>query len=108
MKRADLYRVHKPTRGDPKRSRVFVIVSRKVAIESKFSTVICAPVYTSYDDLSTQVAVGITEGLKRDSSIHCDALVSISKSLLTDFVGRLDPAKLLEFADSLSIAVGLK
>lgn len=108
MKRADLYRVHKPTRGDLKRSRVFVVVGRQVAIDSKFSTVICAPVYTSYDSLSTQVAVGIAEGLKHDSSIHCDELVSISKSLLTDFVGRLGPAKLRDLDDSLAIAVGLK
>ena len=108
MKRADLYRVHKPTRGDAKRSRVFVVVSRQVAIDSKFSTVICAPVYTSYDGLSTQIAVGISEGLKHDSSIHCDELVSISKSLLTDFVGRLGPDKKRALNDSLAIAVGLK
>ncbi len=108
MKRAELYRVQKPTRGDPKRSRVFVVVSRQVTIESKFSTVICAPVYTSYDGLSTQVAVGIAEGLKHDSSIHCDELVSISKSLLTDYAGRLGSTKLRELDDSLAIAVGLK
>jgi mRNA interferase MazF len=79
-----------------------------VTIESKFATVICAPVYTAYDGLSTQVAVGTAEGLKHDSSIHCDELVSISKSLLTDYVGRLGPTKLRELDDSLAIAVGLK
>ena len=83
-------------------------MSRQVTIESKFSTVICAPVYTAYDGLSTQVAVGTAEGLKHDSSIHCDELVSISKSLLTDYVGRLGPTKLRELDDSLAIAVGLK
>ena len=108
MTRAELYRVHKPTRADPRRSRVFVVVSRKIAIESKFSTVICAPVYSSNEGLSTQVAVGVTEGLKHDSSIHCDELVSIGKALLTDFVGRLHQAKLRELDDALAIAVGLK
>ena len=108
MKRADLYRLHKPTRGDPKRSRVFVVVSRQVAIDSKFSTVLCAPVYASYDGLSTQIAVGISEGLKHESSIHCDQLISISKSVLTDFVGRLGPEKQGALNDSLAIAVGLK
>lgn len=108
MKRAELYRVHKPTRDDPKRSRVFVVVSRQVALDSRFSTVICAPVYSSYDSLSTQVAVGVDEGLKHDSSIHCDELVSIGKPLLTDFVGRLDRGKLRELDDALSIALGLK
>ena len=62
-------------------------------IESKFSTVICAPVYSRYDVLSTQVAVGVEEGLKHDSGIHCDELVSLPKSVLTDYVGELGPAR---------------
>ena len=49
MKRGDLYRVVNPSPHDPKRSRVFVVVSRQVLIDSRFSTVICAPIYTSYD-----------------------------------------------------------
>jgi mRNA interferase MazF len=108
LKRAELYRVYKATRGDPKRSRVFVIVSRQVAIDSRFSTVICAPVYTSYDALSTQVLVGSAEGLRHDSSIHCDELVSIPKPLLTDFIGRIGQSKLRDLDDALAIAVGLK
>ena len=44
MRRGELYRVAKPA-ADPKRSRVFVIVSRQVLLESNFSTVVCAPVY---------------------------------------------------------------
>ena len=108
MKRADLYRVRKPGGGDPKRYRVFAVVSRQVTIDSRFSTVICAPVYTSYDGLSTQVPVGIPEGLKHDSSIHCDELVSVSKSLLTDFIGRLEPERHGELNTALAIAVGLR
>ena len=108
MKRADLYRVRKPGGGDPKRYRVFAVVSRQVTIDSRFSTVICAPVYTSYDGLSTQVPVGIPEGLKHDSSIHCDELVSVSKSLLNDFVGRLEPERQGELNTALAIAVGLR
>lgn len=48
-------------------------------IDSKFSTVICAPVYSRYDGLSTQFEVGISEGLKAASSIFCDELISIEK-----------------------------
>ena len=83
MKRADLYRVRHPGAGDPKRSRVFVIVSRQALIDSRFSTVVCAPIYTRRDGLASQVEVGPDEGLKQESSIHGDALVSLSKSLLT-------------------------
>ncbi len=108
MRRAELYRVHKPAHDDPKRSRVFVIVSRQALVDSKFSTVICSPVYSSYDGLSTQVAIGVPEGLKHESSIHCDELVSIAKVHLTDFVGRLGQVKLRELDDALAIAVGSK
>jgi len=44
MKRGEPYRVVNPSGKDPKRFRVLVIVSRPVAIESRFSTVICGPV----------------------------------------------------------------
>ena len=85
---------------------MFVIVSRAALIESNFSTVICAPVYSSFDGLSTQVMVGTTEGLKHESSIHCDELVSIQKSSLTDFVGRMGDARVIELNQALSIAIG--
>jgi mRNA interferase MazF len=81
LKRGDLFRVRRPQRGDPKSFRVFVVVSRQSLIDSRFSTVVCAPVYTRRDGLATQVDVGQEEGLKHESSIHCDALVSLPKSL---------------------------
>lgn len=93
MKRGDLYRVRHPSDGDPKRFRVFVVVSRQALIESRFSTVICAPVYSAYDGLYTQVPVGLEEGLKHESSVHCDELVSLPKSVLTNYVGALPAEK---------------
>jgi len=68
--------------------------------------VICAPVYSSYHDLRSQVLVGIDEGLKHDSSIHCDELLSLPKSILTDFVGSLRRSKILELNYALLDAVG--
>jgi len=107
VKRGELYRVTYPSTRDPKRSRVFVVVSRQVLIDSRFSTVICAPVYSVHDGLSTQVPVGIDEGLKHDSSIHCDELVSIPKSALTNFVGKLSPQKIEALNRALRIALDI-
>jgi mRNA interferase MazF len=107
VKRGELYRVHKPSSDDPKRFRVFVVVSRQVLIDSRFSTVICAPIYSTYDGLSTQVPVGIEEGLKYASSIHCDELISLPKSLLTNFVGSLSSGKTSEFDQALKYALEL-
>ena len=83
------------------------MVSRSTLIESKFSTVICAPIYSSYEGLSTQVPVGVTEGLKHDGSIHCDALMSLPKAVLTDFIGTLSPDKIEELNEALKIALAI-
>jgi len=108
VKRGDLYRVAHPSAQDPRRFRVFVVVSRHVLIESKFSTVICAPVYSVHDGLSTQVAVGESEGLKHASSIHCDELVSIPKSKLTNYVGSLSPEKIQALNQALRVALEIE
>ncbi len=107
MNRGELYRVRKPSSRDPKRHRVFLVASRQVLIDSRFSTVICAPVYSSYAGLSTQVPVGVDDGLKRESSIHCDELVSLPKSMLKNFVSRLESDKLAEVDRALAIALDL-
>jgi mRNA interferase MazF len=106
MTRGELYRVFKPE-GDPKQYRVFVVVSRQVLIDSKFSTVICAPVFSSGEGLSTQVAVDLEEGQKHSSWIMCDNLVSLRKADLRNYVGSLSPAKLQELNHALRIALDL-
>jgi mRNA interferase MazF len=108
LKRGELYRVYKGSKIDPKEFRVFVIVSRQILLESKYSTVTCAPVYSVHNGLSTQVEIGIKEGLKHDSSIHCDELISIPKSMLTDFIGLLSDDKIIELNRALRIALELE
>ena len=97
----------RPSSRDPKKFRVFLIVSRQILIDSRFSTVICAPVYTAYEGLSTQFQVGIDEGLKHDSGIYCDELISLPKSMLTNYVGILPPTKLHLLERALKIALQL-
>jgi mRNA interferase MazF len=84
-----------------------VVVSRQALIDSRFSTVVCAPVYPRRDGLATQVEVGSADGLKHNSSIHCDALASVQKSLLTDFVGSLALGRRRSLDRALGIALGL-
>jgi mRNA interferase MazF len=108
MHRGELYLVHKPGHTDPRRQRVFVVVSRQLLIDSKFSTVICAPVYSRHDALSTQIPVGIEHGLKHESSVHCDELVSLPKSMLTRFVGALSAETLAALDRALAIALDLE
>ncbi|MGH8512117.1 MAG: type II toxin-antitoxin system PemK/MazF family toxin [Gammaproteobacteria bacterium] len=107
MKRGELYRVRHPSSRDPKRARVFVVVSRQALTESRFSTVICAPVYSRYDGLATQVPIGPEEGMKRESSVHCDELMSLLKTSLTYFVGTFGPDKCQALDTALRVALGL-
>src|SRR5271169_6175646 len=102
MKRGDLYRVYKP-HGDPKSHRVFVVVSRQVLIESRVSSVIWAPVFTTGEGLSTQVPVAEVEGLKLPRLIMCDNFVSLRKTDLTQYVGSLPSARISELNRALKM-----
>jgi len=82
-------------------------VSRQALVDSLFSTVICAPVYTRRDGLATQVDVGIEDGFKHESSIHCDALVSLPKAMMTDYVSSLRAARLRALDQALRVALAL-
>jgi mRNA interferase MazF len=108
VKRGELYRVEKPSRRDPKGFRVFVVVSRQRFIETRFDSVICAPIYTNCIGLPSEVEVGIDEGLKHDSCIHCDELISIEKPKLTNFVGSLSIHKIKELNQALKIALEIE
>ncbi len=107
MNRGELYRVYKGSKRDPKKSRIFCIVSRQVLIDSKFSTVICAPVYSNFTGLSTQVKIGTEEGLKHSSCIACDELISLPKNKLTNFIGKLNTKKINELNKALCVATGI-
>ncbi|MCB0156184.1 MAG: type II toxin-antitoxin system PemK/MazF family toxin [Anaerolineae bacterium] len=69
---------------------------------------ICAPVYSVHAGLASQVAIGVDEGLKHESSIHCDGLVSLPKAVLTNYVGTLSPDKLTILDYALRVALDLR
>ena len=107
MRRGELYRIFRP-QGDQKQYRTFVIVSRQALLDSRFSTAVCAPVFTNGDGLATQFEVGTEEGLKHPSWVMCDNLVSIRKSELTHYVGSLSGSKLGELERALKVALDLR
>jgi mRNA interferase MazF len=107
VRRGELYRVAHPTSKDPRRHRVFCVVSRQVLIDSKYSTVICAPVYTAYDGLATQVPLGVEDGMKHECALHCDNLISLQKSALTNFVATLSAEKASALDRALAVALDL-
>ena len=106
LTRGELYRAE-PVAGDPRRARVVLVVSRQRFIDSGYSTVMCVPVYSSHSGLDTQVAIGPDEGLKHASSLHCDEVLSVRKTILRTYVGSLSAAKLREVNRALSIALDI-
>src|SRR5215469_18647054 len=110
MTRGELYQVYKLS-GDPKQHpkpyRSFVIVSRQSLIDSKFSTVVCAPVFGAGERLSTQLEVGPEEGLRHAGCVFCDDLQSLPKAMLTQYVGTLSEAKMERVNQALGLALGL-
>jgi mRNA interferase MazF len=81
--------VRKPG-GDAKQARVFVVVSRSALIASRFSTVICAPVYSQRHGLGSEVEVD-----------------SLPKASLSDYVGSLSNDKLGDLDRALRVALEL-
>lgn len=107
MRRGDIYRVAEAASSDATRFRIFVVVSRQALIESQHAAVVCAPVYPTRIGLSTEVHVGTDEGLRQAGSVHCDVLLSVPKSSLTQRVGHLASARLLELDRALVAALGI-
>jgi mRNA interferase MazF len=107
VRRGDLYRVYKPGGHDPKQYRTFVVVSRQALIDSKFPTVVCAPVFSNGQGLSTQVPVNTSEGLKHANWIMCDNLSSVRKADLTHYIGSLSRTKAGELNRAIKMALDL-
>ena len=104
LRRGEIYRVRQPQHSDPQKSRCFAVVSRQDLLDSKANRVLCAPINTSGVGLSTEVQVGVNEGLKHDSVINCDQITRLEKSMLTDYIGALSSAKLKQLRKALVVA----
>src|SRR5271168_1086775 len=107
LRRGEIYRVRQPQHGDPKKSRCFAVVSRQDLLDSNANRVLCAPINTSGVGLATEVQVGTDEGLKPASVINCDQITRLEKSMLTDHVGVLSPAKLKQLRTALQVALDI-
>jgi mRNA-degrading endonuclease toxin of MazEF toxin-antitoxin module len=104
--RGEVYRSPEkvPERGH--KPGFYVVVSRSfIAGNNDVSTVVCAPIYTEFLGLATEVAVGSEVGLPRESSIRCDFLTLMLKRRLTTLVGRLGVAGLRDLDRALKVAL---
>ena len=104
LERGQVYLLIQP-RGDPKRRRAVVVVSRQPLCDSRADKVIVAPINTNSDGRSTEVPVGIAEGLKHESVVNCDQLFLVPKSSLTNFLASQSPGTMRALRAALRIAL---
>jgi len=108
IRRGEIYLLSPaPDPRDPKSRRACVVVSRKTLCESSFGKVVVAAIHTDADGLSTEVPLGVDEGMKWSCVIKADQLFLIEKAKLTDFLASLRAPKLKELNQALSIALDL-
>jgi mRNA interferase MazF len=107
MRRGELY-LGSPPDDDPRRQRVYLVVSREELVASRYSKVICAPVYSQRGGLPTEVSVGEADGLKVASAIRCDELTSVPRDWLRRHVGTLAPTKMRQVAGAMAIALEIQ
>ena len=87
--------------------RPVVLVTRDEAYAVR-SNVTVAPVTATIRGFAVEVAVGKREGLPKRGVINCDALVTISKAVLSERAGALSKAKREQLDTALAFARGLE
>ena len=108
MKWGEIYRTREKVSERGHKPGYYVVVSRDfVADHPDISTVVCAPVYGEILGLQTEVAIGVDDGVPRDSGIRCDFLTLMFKAKLTQFVATLTGAKRIELRRALIHALQL-
>ncbi len=102
MKRGEiwLYRFKPPNKRRP------VVVLTRPEVIDFLHTVMVAPITSTIRGAPSEVAVGIDEGLKRDSAVNLDHVQTVDKNRLQRFVGSLDASKMRQVCRALAIATG--
>jgi mRNA interferase MazF len=106
--RGEVYRSREkePLRGN--KPGYYVVISRNfVATSDLVSTVICAPVYSEYLGLETEVAIDESDGVEHPSAVRCDFLMLMSKDRLQHLTGRLSTARMKTLDLALRVALAL-
>jgi mRNA interferase MazF len=89
----------------PDKRRPVVVISRAEAI-AVLDTVIVAPVTSTIRGLPSEVTVGVTEGLKRESAVNLDHVQTVERARLSRYVGHLGPQKMGAICRALAVATG--
>ena len=89
----------------PDKRRPVVVLSRPAAL-AVIRTAIVAPITSTIRGLPSEVVVGVSEGLKRDSAVNLDHVQTVEQTRLVRYVGTVPPEKMQQVCSALAIATG--
>lgn len=89
----------------PDKRRPVLVLTRQEVI-SLLHTVMVAPVTSTIRGLPSEVAVGVDEGLARESAVNLDHIQTVERARLVRYMGALGPAKMRDACRALAIATG--
>ena len=95
-----LYRFNPPDKRRP-----VVVLTRSDALPL-LHTAMVAPITSTIRGLSSEVIVGVEEGLKNDSAVNCDHIQTVEQRLLRRYIGSLSESKMVEVCRAVAIATG--
>jgi len=81
------------------------ILTRQAAIPV-LNAVLVAPATRTIRGIATQVRLGPEDGMPTECALSFDNLVTVPKTLLTERITRLRPARLAELCLALDVAAG--
>lgn len=84
-----------------------VLVLTRELVRPHLRRVTVAPITTTIRGLSTEVTVGLVNGLDRESVVSCDNVVTVLESALDRHVGYFFPAQEGDLAEAVRAAFGL-
>ncbi len=91
---------------DRQGKRPVVVLTRNTAIPV-LKSVTVAPVTSKIRGHVAELLIGKDEGLKKDSAVNCDNILTVNKARLGKQYGRLDTVKLNELSNKIKIALEL-
>ena len=89
----------------PDKRRPVLVLSRPEVIPL-LHTVMVAPVTSVIRGAPSEVAVGVEEGLKRDSAVNLDHVQTVEKSRLKRYIGTVSTERMVDVCKALAIATG--
>jgi mRNA interferase MazF len=88
------------------KSRPVLVLTREL-VRPHLTTVTIAPITTRIRGLSTEVGVGVANGLARPSVISCDSITTIPVDALGDEIGVLLDSQEQALSDAIAAAFDL-